>query len=473
MARMHQRWWIWASCWHTGALACRSATLLFFTSFLRLAAAQEGQATGAPGTPAQDLLSGPQWNLYYQATSIGQYHGSFPSPYQGPLSLAGHPEAEASITATLFFGLRWKDTQLYFDPELAGGRGFSDTNGIANFPNGEMPRVELATPKPYLARLYITQDFGFGDKREKVESDANQVEGSRPATRYSITVGRFSLTDFFDGNRYTNDPRTQFMGWAIMYNGAWDYAADTRGYTWGWVHEFHTPRWSVRYASVMEPTYANGPHFDTRVLRDRGDQYEGELDYAPGGHPGAIRLMHYENRTRSESYAEAIRIAEAAGTTPSITANQRVGTLKYGFGLSADQEIRKGFGILGRLGWNDGKTESFAFTAMDRLASGGVSFTGMHWKRPEDTVASEITAGGLSAVHAQYLAMGGLDFLIGDGKLRYGEEMVWESYYAAQVWRGVFASFDLQYVINPAYNQARGPVWVESLRLHLEGAVHK
>ncbi len=457
---MHQRWWIWATCWHTGRLARRSAILFFFTLFAKLAA-------------PQDLPSGPQWNLYYQATSIGQYHGSFPSPYQGPLSLESHPEAEASITATLFFGLKWKDTQLYFDPELAGGRGFSDTDGIANFPNGEMPRVELATPKPYLARLYITQDFGFGDKRGKVASDANQVKGTRPATRYSITIGRFSLTDFFDVNRYTNDPRTQFMGWAIMYNGAWDYAADTRGYTWGWVHEYHTPRWSVRYASAMEPTYANGPHFDTRVLRDRGDQYEGELDFAPGGHPGAIRLMHYENRTRSESYAEAIRIAEAAGTTPSITADQRVGTLKYGFGLSVDQEIRKDFGIFGRLGWNDGKTESFAFTAMDRLASGGISFTGVDWRRPDDTVASEITIGGLSAVHAEYLAMGGLDFLIGDGKLRYGAETVWESYYSAEVWRGVFVTFDLQYVINPAYNQARGPVWVESLRLHLEGPVHK
>ena len=409
------------------------------------------------------------WNIYYQATSIGQYHGSFPSPYEGPLSLVGRPEAEASLTATLFFGFKWRDTQLYFDPEMAGGRGFSDTNGMANFPNGEMPRVELATPKPYLARLYITQDFGFGDQREKVESDANQVAGTRPAKRYSITIGRFALPDIFDNNRYTNDPRTQFMGWAIMYNGAWDYAADTRGYTWGWMHEFHTPRWSVRYASVLEPTYANGPHFDTRVLRDRGDQYEGEVDYAPFGHPGAVRLMHYENRTRSESYAEAIRLAEATRTTPNITANQRPGTLKYGFGLSVDQEIFKDFGILGRLGWNDGKTESFAFTAMDRLASTGLSFTGTRWRRPGDVVASEVTVGGLSAVHALYLAMGGLDFLIGDGKLRYGNETVWESYYSARVRRGVFATFDLQYAINPAYNQDRGPVWIESLRIHIEG----
>ena len=72
-------------------------------------------------------------------------------------------------------------------------------------------------------------------------------------TRYSITVGRFTVTDFFDNNRYSHDPRTQFMGWGVMYNGAWDYPADTRGYTWGWMHEFHTKNWSVRYASVAEP----------------------------------------------------------------------------------------------------------------------------------------------------------------------------------------------------------------------------
>jgi high affinity Mn2+ porin len=188
---------------------------------------------------AQDPGQPEKWNLHVQATSIGQYHGGLNSPYAGAFSLQGHPEAEASLTSTLFFGFRLaRNTQFYFDPELAGGRGFSGTNGIANFPNGEMPRVATATPKPYLARLYVTQDFGFGDARESFSSDENQLAGSRTMTRYAVTIGRFTVTDFFDNNRYTHDPRTQFMGWAIMYNGAWDYPADTRGYTWGWVHEF-------------------------------------------------------------------------------------------------------------------------------------------------------------------------------------------------------------------------------------------
>jgi high affinity Mn2+ porin len=439
----------------------RLRTCLFGIALALPLAAQD------PGPAPADAPE--KWNLYYQATSIGQYHPGFPSPYADEFSLQGHPEAEASITSTLFFGyLLAKNTQFYFDPELAGGRGFSGTNGVANFPNGEMPRVETATPKPYLARLYVTQDFGFGDARDAVESEENQLGGSRPATRYSITAGRFSRTDFFDNNRYSHDPRTQFMGWAIMYNGAWDYAADTHGYTWGWAHEFHTRRWSLRYASAAEPRIANGLRFDRQIFRDRGDNFEGEIDYKPRGHAGAVRMLSYFNHANSGTYAAALRLADETRATPDITLTDRPGTLKYGFGISADQEITKDIGIFGSLGWNDGKTQSFAFTAIDRMAQGGVSITGTRWHRPDDVVATGLTVSGLSAVHEQYLARGGLDFLIGDGALRYGLETVSESYYSSRLFRGFFATVDLQHITNPAYNRDRGPVWVTSLRLHLE-----
>ncbi|HJT89924.1 MAG TPA: carbohydrate porin [Bryobacteraceae bacterium] len=359
-------------------------------------------------------------------------------------------------------------TQFYFDPEIAGGRGFSGTNGIANFPNGEMPRVTAAAPKPYIARLYVTQDFGFGDERETISSDANQLGGSRPMTRYSITAGRFTVTDFFDNNRYSHDPRTQFMAWAVMYNGAWDYAADTRGYTWGWVHEFHTRRWSLRYGSAAMPATANGLRFDRRIFRDRADMFEGELRYSPAGHQGAIRLLSYQNHADMGSYAQALQQSQAAGTTPNVVATRRVGRLKYGFGVNLEQEIRKDIGVFGRLGWNDGKTESFAFTAMDRLATGGVSVTGTRWRRKDDTAGAEFTAGGISGVHALYLARGGVDFLIGDGRLRYGPEYQFETYYDARVLPGVFVTLDYQHVTNPAYNRDRGPVSIASLRVHLE-----
>jgi high affinity Mn2+ porin len=409
------------------------------------------------------------WNAYYQATSIGQEHGTFHSPYEGTFSLQDVPEHVVSLTTSLFFGLRLGDnTQLYFDPEIAGGRGFSGVNGIANSPNGELPRVASATPKPYLARLYISHDFGFGSEKEHIESDANQLGGDRPMTRYTIVAGRFSVTDFFDNNNYTHDPRTQFIPWGVMYNGAWDYPADTRGYTWGMVHEFHTRNWSVRYGSAAEPKKANGPRFDRRLFRDRGDTFEQERRYSIGSHPGAVRVLEYLNHTDSGHYADALRLAEQTGTTPDVTAVHRPGTLKYGTGVSFDQQISRDIGVFTRLGWNDGKTASFAFTAIDRLASGGVSVKGTTWHRKEDVVATSLTAGGLSGVHALYLASGGLDFLIGDGKLNYAPEYVWETYYSARLFPGFFATFDLQRVDNPAYNHDRGPVWIEGIRLHME-----
>jgi high affinity Mn2+ porin len=410
-----------------------------------------------------------RWNLYWQATSIGQYHGTFPSPYEDQFSLQDYPERDVSLTTTLFFGLRLdQNSQLYFNPEIAGGRGFSGVNGLANSSNGELPRVATAEPKPYLARLYYLHDFGFGNQKEKTDSDENQLGGERPMIRYTIVVGRFTLTDFFDDNRYSHDPRTQFMGWAVMYNGAWDYAADVRGYTWGWMHEFHTRNWSFRYASAAEPKVANGSQFDRRIFRDRGDVFEMERRYEARKHPGTLRLLDYINHADAGSYAAAIQLAKETGGIPDITATRRVGTLKYGFGVNWDQEITKDFGVFSRLGWNDGKTESFAFTAVDRLATGGVSVTGRRWHRPFDTVATEFTASGLSAVHAEYLAMGGHDFLIGDGHLQYGPESIWETYYSARLFPGFFTTLDFQHVANPAYNEARGPVWISSIRLHWE-----
>ncbi|HEV3331186.1 MAG TPA: carbohydrate porin [Bryobacteraceae bacterium] len=425
--------------------------------------------TALVGTAVVSAQDEERWNLFYQATSIGDHHGTFPSPYAGPFSLQDYPERDVSLTTTLFLGLRLeRNTQLYFDPEIAGGKGFSGVNGMANSPNGELPRVASATPKPYLARLYVSHDFGFGDEKELVESDPNQLAGARPMNRYTVTIGRFTVTDFFDNNRYTHDPRTQFIGWAIMYNGAWDYPADTRGYTWGWVHELHTKHWSFRYASAAMPRVANGLRFDRRLFRDRGDVIEGEYRYEVRKHPGAVRLLGYQNHADAGTYADSIQLAKQNGGVPDITATRRVGTLKYGTGLSFDQELTKDIGVFGRLGWSDGKTESFAFTAMDRLATGGVSITGQRWHRKDDTVATELTAAGLAAVHSQYLALGGHDFLIGDGALRYGPEYVWESYYSARLFPGFFVSFDLQHVNNPAYNRDRGPLWIESLRLHVE-----
>jgi len=431
-------------------------------------ASANSPTTGNPPATADAPVT-ERWNLFYQATTIGQYHGTFNSPYTGPLSLQDYPERDVSLTTTVFLGLRLEDnTFLYFDPEIAGGRGFSGVNGLANPSNGELPRVASAEPKPYLARLYIAHDFGFGSETEHVDSDQNQLAGDRPATRYSIYAGRFSLSDFFDDNNYTHDPRTQFMAWGVMYNGAWDYPADTRGYTWAIVQEFNTRNWALRYGIAAEPKVANGSQFDRRLFRDHGQTFEVERRYSIRKRSGAIRWLGFANRAQAGNYAEALKLAAETGTTPSVIATRRPGTLKYGTGISFDQQITSDFGVFTRLGWNDGKTESFAFTAIDRLAGGGVSLKGMRWKRKDDVVATSLTASGISAVHAEYLAHGGLDFLIGDGRLNYSPEYVWESYYSARLFQGFFATFDLQHDTNLAYNHDRGPVWIPSVRLHLE-----
>ena len=219
-----------------------------------------------------DVPAGENWNLYYQATSIGQTHGTFHAPYTGPLSLQDYPRARRlpHDDAVLRCAPRQESAILFSIPRSPAARDSAAWTASPNPPNGELPRVASATPKPYIARLYLTYDFGFGSEKEHVESDENQAGRRPPDDALHHYAGRFSLTDFFDNNAYTHDPRTQFMAWGVMYNGAWDYPADTRGYTWGWVHEFHTRNWSLRYGSAAEPKVANGGHFDRRLfLRSR------------------------------------------------------------------------------------------------------------------------------------------------------------------------------------------------------------
>jgi high affinity Mn2+ porin len=270
-----------------------------------------------------------RWNLYYRATPIGQYHGTFRSPYSGPNRLLGHPERDVSLN--FLRPSAGPEYPALFRPEIAGGRGFSGVTGIANFPNGEMPRGQGATPTPYLARLYVTHDFGFGSGSEAVENDVNPLGGERPATRYRVTAGRFAITDFSDNNRYTHDPRTPFTGWGIMYNGAWDYAADSRGYTWGWVHEFHARSWSVRCGSAAEPKVANGMGFD-RLFRDRADMFEGEIDYKPLGRAGVLRVLSFLNRSDGGTYATAIELADRSGAT-------------HGFDIQLEQVLTMNVGV--------------------------------------------------------------------------------------------------------------------------------
>ena len=427
--------------------------------FLSLPLVLHGQEAADATPPAAESW----WSVHFQATSIGQRHGSFPALYSGPNSLPSHPENRVSLTATAFLAAHFGRWQFVVNPEDAGGEGFGGVTGIAGFTNGEIPRVAKATPTLYLARGFVSYTIPFGVETAHVDDGPNQVGGAQPVRRLTLTGGKFGLTDFFDNNTYSHDPRGQFINWAIMYNGAWDYPADTRGYSAGVVAELTMRRWSLRAANALMSTVANGPILDTRIAENRGNVVEWESRYSPAGQPGVFRLLGFANTFDGGTFRQA---ALANGTTD-LAATRRNGTLKYGFGLNLEQAITHDVGVFARYGWADGKTEAWEFTQIDRTISGGVSIGGARWRRAQDRVGVAAVRNYLSGDQRSFLAAGGLGFLIGDGRLNYRPESIVEAYYAWQPVKIFTVSLDYQRVDNPAYNYARGPVNVYSLRLHL------
>ncbi len=401
-----------------------------------------------------NTATGRTWDIHFQATSIGQQHGSFSSLYEGTNSLPPVAEHRVSLTATIFLtfhvGSRW---EFVVNPEVAGGRGFGLVTGIAGFTNGEIPRVSSATPTLYPARAYLRYTVPFGGK------------GGEAAEGLSVTAGKFAMTDFFDNNTYSHDPRSQFMNWALMSNGAWDYPADTRGYTVGSVQEITMHNWSVRSAVVMEPTEANGPTFDTRIGRNRGTVLEYERWHTVRHHRGAVRGLAFDNLEHAGSYRGAMR---GAGQLPDLASTRRNGASKYGFGVNVEQSLSEDAGLFGRYGWSDGKTETWAFTEIDRSLSGGFSIHGRRWGRSHDTIGVAAARNYLSGDHRAFLAAGGLGFIIGDGRLNYRPEQIVEAYYAFRVTSAWTVTGDFQRIADPAYNHDRGPVSVGTIRLHWE-----
>jgi high affinity Mn2+ porin len=411
----------------------------------------------------------PWSSAHAQATTVTQTHDAFRSPYIGPRSLLPVERTPTSVTGTLFLDGRLWETdgwsgELVFNPEMSSGPGLSDSQGIAGFPNGEITRVGIVSPTPYFARLFLRQTFGFGGEQEKVEDEANQIAGKRDIDRITLSVGKFSATDFADDNVYSHDPRTQFLPWSIMYNGAWDYPANVRGYTYGIAVDFNQKYWALRYGIFAEPTFANGAPLDPKFIKANGQVLEWLVRYGLEERPGNLRLLAYANHAHMGDYREAL---DRMPADPDVTLT-RAYRWKYGFGLSWDQEITKELGIFGRLGWNDGHTESWAFTAIDRVGEIGLLLKGKRWCRPNDAIGFAFDANGIARDHRAYLAAGGLDFIIGDGRLRYGPEEIFEFFYNYQVIKGIFVSFDFQEVNHPAYNRDRGPVSIYTLRVHLQ-----
>ena len=419
----------------------------------------------------KDTLSTPQqWNIHFQNTEILQYHPGFHADYSGQNSLNPNSETTISSTSTLFLGFRtWKHGALYFNPEVSAGKGFSKTLGVAGFPNGEVYRVSDPKPQFTPARFYLRQIFPLSKNCKSVEDDLNQLAGNIPESYFAINAGKFSIMDFFDDNQYSHDPRRQFFNWALMGNGAWDYPADTKGYTYGAVVELVKPNWALRFSTVMVPTEANGPVFDGNIKHANSEALEFERKISFKGLTGFVHILGYFTQAKMGSYQKAIEWGIMHNTSPAIDSVQKVGNTKYGFGFSLGQQITKNTGIFFRAGWNDGHNETWVFTEIDKTLSGGFNFNGKFWHRNDDEIGVAFIANGLSEWHKKYLAVGGYGFIIGDGSLNYGTETVAEVYYSFRL--KMFAlsiSPDYQFIINPAYNKDRGPVNAFGIRAHFE-----
>lgn len=410
-----------------------------------------------------------------QANIIEQWHADFRALYSGPHSLQNTAEHGASRIFTLYTATRISNSSDFvFDLEDASGFGISNSEGVAGFTNIDVVRIPgegspLSTA-PYVARAIFRYVVPLTDEHEEAEAGQMGMLTSLPTRRLEFRIGNFSLADFLDVNAIGSDSHLQFMNWAIVNNGAFDYAANTRGYTWGALLELHEPNWSLRFLEALMPKIANGIDLDWNLSRARAHNLELELrPHVLSDRKTTIRVLAYRNIANMGNYRQAIRAFLAGQTaTPDIVANRQQGRTKNGVGLNAEQEVTSSLRAFLRLGYNDGHNESFAFTEVDRTVSFGSDLTGEHWRRPHDKVGAAFVLNALSDDHRQYLALGGLGFLLGDGRLNYGFEKIFEGYYTAHLWRGIFGAFDLQHINNPGYNQDRGPVWVPALRLHVD-----
>src|ERR1700748_2332985 len=351
---------------------------------------------------AQDTLKNEKTSFHFQQTVITQTKPAFHAQYSGQNSLDNLSETQSSITTTFFGDMRlWKGFDVVFNPELSGGAGLGKTLGVAGFPNGETFRVGSASPALYLSRLYFRQNFEWGKESDTTESDANQLAGTRSKRYLSISAGKFGMADFFDGNEFSHDPRTQFMNWALMDNAAWDYPANTRGYTMGLFAELGQPNWTLRFAFTMVTTVPNESVWDAKIGKANTQTLEYERRYTINGQKGTLRLLGFLNNGKFGDYNLAIKQNPSA---PNVDTTQAYGRHKYGFGINTDQYISNNFGVFAKASYNDGHTATWYFTEIDRSVSFGGQLSGSLWHRKDDILALAFIGNGLSAPHRNYLA---------------------------------------------------------------------
>ena len=407
-----------------------------------------------------------QFAFHGQTTFIEQYTAPFRSPYIGPQSISPNQGRE-SLDFMYFIGVKlWKGAEIWIDPEFNQGFGLSDTKGIAGFPSGASFKVGSDVPYARIQRFFLRQTIDLGGETQKVEADQNQFAGSNTTDRLIFTVGKFSISDVFDQNKYAQNPRKDFMNWAVIDAGSYDYAADAWGYTYGAAAEWYQGPWTVRAGVFDISTVPNGSDLDTTFSQF---QLDGEIErrYSLWNRPGKIAVTGFLTRANLGTYQDAIALAQETGAPADIAAVRQYRS-RSGLSTNLEQEVMDDLGVFARAGFASGDVEPNSYTDIDRTVAAGVSLTGKRWGRPDDTVGFAAVANAITPIHAQFLNEGGLGILIGDGQLPHpGLEQIIETYYQFSIyaWK---VMFDYQFVVNPAYNRDRGPVSIGGVRLHSE-----
>jgi len=445
-----------------------------FTSDLTLSELRLGlnYRLGSDGVDPEIFTKGPAaldlgaFAVHGQTTFVAQYAPPFHAPYQGRNSLDSNAGRETSETMFAAGFELWQGAELWIDPDIIQGFGLSNTEGVAGYVNGAASKVGSSPPYARIQRALVRQTIDLGGEAQKVGADQNEFAGSQTADRLVLTVGKYSVSDIFDVNKYAHDADVDFMNWALLDTGSFDYAGDAWGYTYGAAAEWYQGDWTLRGGVFGEPIAPNSTELDTTF---RQFQWVGEIErrYEFWGQPGKLAVTGFLTRARMGSFADAIALAAATGNPADIAAVRHYNS-RGGVSFNLEQQITEELGVFARAGVANGDIEPVAFTDIDRTVAAGLALTGKQWGRPDDTFGFAGVINGITSQHQQFLNDGGLGILVGDGMLPHpGLEQIVETYYAFPVFAST-VTLDYQFVVNPAYNRDRGPVSVIGARWHAE-----
>lgn len=412
-----------------------------------------------------------EWTARFQTTYVRQVKPAMNAAYSGPNSLQADKEFSYTGTATAYLGFRpWRGGELYLNPEVTQGRPFSGLAGSSGFTNGELTRTAGSTPKLYRQRLFLRQTWGQGGGSEQLEADLNQMAGTVDKNRVVLTVGNFSSLDVFDDNAYAKDPRVHFMNAGFMAPLAYDYAADARGFGWGFALEWYRDDWVLRLGRMTGPKKPNMLPIDYQIGKHYGDQVELEHAHELWARPGRVRLLAWRNRANIASFRNALDYLKANpdADPQTILAVRNGEKIKYGLGVNIEQALTDNLGFFLRTMKANGHTETYAFTETDASIGTGLSLKGGGWGRGMDTLGIGFLRNSISKERRHYLEAGGISFFIGDGALNYRPEQIFETYYSLKAWKNTFVTADYQRMWNPAYNADRGPADFYAVRVHAE-----